>query len=372
MKLAHVADSHLGYQGYGKADPETGRNQRTVDFERAFEAAVSGAIGREVELFLHAGDAFHHVRPNWATVAFFIRQMNRLTAADIPTVVIGGNHDTPRLRTSGSVFSALAEALPRTEFVTGYIPRAVAIRDLSIGVFCTPYGALGQSPLQPWDGWDSIAVAHGDKDQFSTEPGGPLWEGHCYTALGHLHIRQAAGPKAWYAGSTERTSWNDRHSAPGWLLVELGQKNPVEIQIMETPHRAMVDLGAIDGQDYDDPALEVLQRADNIGDPGMIARAELYGVDRPTFREVARGVARRAPEVAWDLRIVERGSILEFSDAPTPVAGKLASLEELFERFIEVKVAAGAFDQEFSKTFGDRGREALKRAKELKALEEAG
>ena len=120
MRIAHLADTHLGYSAYGKADPESGRNQRAVDIENSFESAISDILTRDVDLVLHAGDVFHHTRPSWSTLTHFVRQMRRLEWARIPVVVIAGNHDTPRLRTTGSVFGLLAMALPDIRFITGY------------------------------------------------------------------------------------------------------------------------------------------------------------------------------------------------------------------------------------------------------------
>ena len=108
LRIAHLADTHLGYSAYGKADPESGRNQRAVDIENSFAAAISDILTRDVDLVLHAGDVFHHTRPSWSTLTHFVRQMRRLEWARIPVVVIAGNHDTPRLRTTGSVFGLLA------------------------------------------------------------------------------------------------------------------------------------------------------------------------------------------------------------------------------------------------------------------------
>src|SRR5207249_902918 len=122
LRIAHLADTHLGYSAYGKADPETGRNQRAVDIERSFEAAISDILTRDVDLVLHAGDVFHHTRPSWSTLSHVVRQLRRLEQAGIPTVVIAGNHDTPRLRTTGSVYALLALALPGIAFVFGYEP----------------------------------------------------------------------------------------------------------------------------------------------------------------------------------------------------------------------------------------------------------
>ncbi len=120
IRVAHLADTHLGYRAMSKLDPETERNQRSVDFECAFEATIDAILEEKPDLVLHAGDVFHHTRPTWHAMRVFIRQMRRIERAGIPAVVIAGNHDTPRMRTSGTAFSVLELALPEIEFVTDY------------------------------------------------------------------------------------------------------------------------------------------------------------------------------------------------------------------------------------------------------------
>ena len=65
IRIAHITDTHLGYRALSKADPETGRNARTVDFERAFEWAVDDIIARKPDGIIHAvlaQDAGHEIR----------------------------------------------------------------------------------------------------------------------------------------------------------------------------------------------------------------------------------------------------------------------------------------------------------------------
>src|SRR5215213_8153353 len=120
LRFAHISDTHLGYRALFKADPVSGRNQRSVDIEQAYETAISDILTRDVRLVIHGGDVFHHTRPAWSALRCFVRQTRRLTDAGIPVLVIGGNHDTPRLRTSGSVFSVMELALPDVRFVCDY------------------------------------------------------------------------------------------------------------------------------------------------------------------------------------------------------------------------------------------------------------
>ena len=132
LRIAHLSDTHLGYRAYYKTDPATGRNQRSVDIEHAYERAVSDILTRGVDLVIHSGDVFHHARPAYSAMRAFVRQSRRLEQAKLPVLVIGGNHDTPRLRTSGSVFSVLELALPDITFVAGYEQETVPFKDFDL------------------------------------------------------------------------------------------------------------------------------------------------------------------------------------------------------------------------------------------------
>jgi DNA repair exonuclease SbcCD nuclease subunit len=120
VRLAHISDTHLGYRTAGRPEPETGRNQRTADVDRAFTHAIDDILHQQVDLVIHSGDVFHHARPTWQSMRHFIRQMRRLEQAHIPTLVIAGNHDTPRVRTGGSAYSVLELALPDIAFACDY------------------------------------------------------------------------------------------------------------------------------------------------------------------------------------------------------------------------------------------------------------
>jgi DNA repair exonuclease SbcCD nuclease subunit len=68
VRTLFISDTHLGYRALFKIDPETGRNQRSIDIERAYERVIDDILDRRVDLVIHAGDVFHHTRPAWAAI----------------------------------------------------------------------------------------------------------------------------------------------------------------------------------------------------------------------------------------------------------------------------------------------------------------
>ena len=240
---------------------------------------------------LHAGDVFHHTRPSWSTLTHFVRQMRRLEWARIPVVVIAGNHDTPRLRTTGSVFGLLAMALPDVRFITGYDTEEQSFEELGVMVHGVPHGALinpDPPALLHHPTLRNIVVTHGVAPGFATWAGREAGEADLrgnvldtrfdYVALGHVHLRGNPGTNAWYSGSTERTSWGDQAAQPGYALVTLADRGDVPmVDFVDLPARPMETLSPIDGAERTarDLADMILARAGALGMPHAMVRVEL-------------------------------------------------------------------------------------------------
>lgn len=350
MKLAHITDTHLGYTHGGRSDAATGRNQRTVDTERAFEAAVWGAIREGVDVVVHAGDVFHHARPPWKTVSHFIMVMRSLAAHKIPAVIIGGNHDTPRLRTTGSVFDVIEEALPAVTVAAGYISRSATVAGIDFA--CVPYGALPQSTRVEGD----VLVAHGDPEPLALQ----LPE-RMYAALGHLHVRRMIASNAWYAGSTERFGWSDVAATPGWLLWEEGKITPIPV-----PHRPMVDLGLlIYGPSTVD---ELREKLNDFAHHDAIVRVTIMGASHDERRAITRIFQAAQDDLFWELRIMD----VPVTEGGTLVhAGQsdLADIATLFSRFVAEKIKRGDYSPAFADRFTARATTALTNAQRDKEHE---
>ncbi len=128
MKLAHLADLHLGFRQYHRQTP-AGINQREADVAHAFRAAIDGVIAARPDAVVVAGDLFHSVRPTNAAIVFAFRQFQRLREAlpDAPVILIAGNHDTPRSAETGSIlrlFEELGVDVAADEAAPARVPRA--------------------------------------------------------------------------------------------------------------------------------------------------------------------------------------------------------------------------------------------------------
>lgn len=95
MKLLHLADIHMGMENYGRIDPSTGLHTRLKDFIKCFSFAIDIALEEKVDLMIFTGDAYKNSNPSPTHQREFARQIYRLSEAEIPVVMINGNHDNP-------------------------------------------------------------------------------------------------------------------------------------------------------------------------------------------------------------------------------------------------------------------------------------
>ncbi|MEA2550533.1 MAG: repair protein SbcD/Mre11, partial [Actinomycetota bacterium] len=106
-RLVALGDAHLGRTHLAHLRDEQGRNLREEDFLRSFAWAVDETIAQEPDGFLWHGDIFDHARPTYRTFGRVLVGLKRLRAAGLRGVSISGNHDTPRVRGTGSPYAAL-------------------------------------------------------------------------------------------------------------------------------------------------------------------------------------------------------------------------------------------------------------------------
>ena len=84
--FVHTADNHLGYEQYGV-------RERYDDFARAFLSVVDGAIARDADFFVIAGDLFNKRAIDARTLTQANEGLRRLADAGVVAIGIEGNHD---------------------------------------------------------------------------------------------------------------------------------------------------------------------------------------------------------------------------------------------------------------------------------------
>lgn len=339
MKLAHLADLHLGFRQFDRQTPR-GANQREVDVAEAFRRAVDDILEQQPELIVIAGDLFHSVRPTNAAILYCFRQLQRLRTGlpETPIVVIAGEHDTPRSAETGTILR-LYEALGVEIAVEE--ARRLVFPKLDCAVLAVPQSALAQADrpaLRPEPGGPTlnVLVTHGvygglGEERGTMEYGGAeltrellapeKWD---YIALGHYHTAQSVATNAWYAGSLEYlppNPWGQlqdeaeqgaaakgkkERKGKGYLLVELpGARvtfRPVE------PARRHIDLPFIQGAGLQAKELDALiaERVSAAKIDDQIVRLVAWDVERATTRDLDHAAIRaykaRALNFHLDLR----------------------------------------------------------------------
>ncbi len=255
-KIFHLADTHIGYSAYRRIDEATGLNQREVDTYEAFKQFVDYALQEKPDAIIHAGDLFDSVRPTNRAISFVLGQLIRLSEAGIPFVVISGNHETPRLKETGSVFS-LFEHIPEVHLVYENKYEIVEIDDLKIHAVphCDDIEGEKKKISNNPDGLN-IALLHASV----LGVGLPVFTmgefneqvvniddltNFDYLALGHFHGCTRVRANAYYAGSTERFSFNEVNDNKGFLEVRLTASGVREVIFHNLRTREMVDLEPI-------------------------------------------------------------------------------------------------------------------------------
>src|SRR5881396_3870798 len=334
MKLAHLADLHLGFRQFDRQTPK-GINQREADIAEVFRRAVDDLLEQKPQLIVIAGDLFHSVRPTNAAIMFCFRQLHRLRAAlpETPVVVIAGEHDTPRSTETGAILR-LYEALGVEVAVEE--ARRIVFPKLDCAVLAVPHQALVQADrpaLRPEPGGPTLNVllTHGvygglGEERGTMEYGGaPLsrellapekWD---YIALGHYHSAQSVATNAWYSGSLEYLPPNpwgqlqdeaelkkSKRSGKGYLLVELPGARVTFRPIV--PVRRHIDLPPIRGAGLNAKELDA-QIAERVGSAKIddqIVRLLVWEVERAVARDLdhaaIRGYKARALNFQLDLR----------------------------------------------------------------------
>ncbi len=131
------------------------RARRRERLRMGMARAVECALERGARLFVQAGDLFDSPAPSNADRAFVADCLRRLRAAGIECVGIGGNHDTPRLRTEHGgeapqrVYEA-AEVLryfPRSDALAPVLLTLDGLRLAVVGLSNNPVAAPGSDSL---------------------------------------------------------------------------------------------------------------------------------------------------------------------------------------------------------------------------------
>lgn len=321
-----------------------GWNQREEDFLSIFDHCIDRIIEYNPDLVIHAGDLFHIVRPTNRVIARAAKGLLRLSRAKIPTVVISGNHDTPKNRSVGSVFQIM-DIIPNINYIYRGVYERVEIGDAV--VHAAPH-CLSQESLEaqleravPDPGFKyNILVLHGVvasipefsmnefAEQFLADSYFPKFD---YVALGHYHKYARVASNCYYSGSTERLSFSEAGHDKGFIEVNL--PGP-EVRFIKVPAREMFIMKPIDASGYDGERLrnEIVRRVQESRIEGSIARLDIKNLPSHLKSELNRDEIRELTKEAFHFKINP-----EKKEDETVLAESISAigkLENEFESFI--------------------------------------
>jgi len=260
MKIIHFSDTHLGYGEYSKVDPSSGINQRELDVNAAFRQAIDIILKKKPDLVIHAGDLFDSPRPSNRAIHTALSELQRLSNAGIPTILISGNHSTPRVAASCSIFEAIT-ILPNMYPVYKKQYEKIRIGDAAVHIvphtssdteLCAELEKVKKDTKAKFNilglhagiTWDDV-YKMGEFNELII-PGKilSLLKDFDYISLGHWHRFLPINkiPNTYYSGSTERFSFREAGYPKGIVFADLAEHKaeliPIEV-------REMIKLGPV-------------------------------------------------------------------------------------------------------------------------------
>jgi exonuclease SbcD len=352
MRIVHLADTHLGYSAYRRATDD-GINQREVDVYDAFTQCIDYALKIKPDLVLHAGDLFDSVRPTNRAITVAVQQLLRLSKEDIPFVVISGNHETPKLRETGNIFTIfehLKNAYPihNNRYETVSLP----IGDRTAMIHAIPQC---QSPKEfdknfkriiiKEDVNFNILVAHGavagikefKMNEFNELfiPVKAIKQDFDYIGLGHYHMYTRLQENAFYAGSTEHLSFTEADAQKGFLDLQLGAHLKQSFIPLQT--RIMVDVPPLDCSSLTVGQIlaKVKETIRTIEPKDKIIRIRLENVPPPVQRGIDFQEVKQQCKTAVHFEI--KSTSLKNSKDALPEGYRMKSLADEFIKFLDTQ-----------------------------------
>lgn len=270
IKILHLSDIHMGSGfSHGRINPETGLNTRLEDFVKTLSCCIDKALTEPVDLVVFGGDAFPDATPPPYVQEAFASQFRRLVDAQIPTVLLVGNHDQHSqgqggaslciYRTLGVPGVVVGDTLKTHRIQTRHGPvQIITLPWLTRSTLMTRQESQGLSlsevhqllterlqvvleaeirRLDP--NVPTILLGHlmADNASLGAERFLAVGKGFTiplsmltrscfdYVALGHVHrhqnLNKSNDPPVVYPGSIERVDFSEEKEEKGYVMVEL-------------------------------------------------------------------------------------------------------------------------------------------------------
>lgn len=348
-RLVGLGDAHLGRTHLAHLRDDEGRNLREEDFLRSFAWAVDETIRQEPDGFVWLGDVFDHARPTYRTFAHVLAGLQRLADAGLRGVAISGNHDTPRVRGTGSPYDALERVFPNVTFawrmeavstelagvLVHAVPQTLSTEDLRAELeraadaaggdatdLLLAHVALTSLPARAWGDVNELEVEESAFDRRFDR-----------VLLGHYHVFQKVSKRTSYAGATDAFSFADRPADAGPKGIVVLDTDGGTVRHVANPHeRPLLTLGAEAGGMGPGQIVDAVEQAGRGTPDGAIVRVFLNHVEASAFRQV--GAASFLEAVPGALHVQVEPDI-GAETYPVQGAPDLRSLEREWADYVE-------------------------------------
>ncbi len=315
MRIAALGDAHLG-RSYYPYTTDGGINQRELDFERSFDAAIDLALEQRPDLIVWLGDVFDHPRPTYRSFRVAQSALQRIREHGVRVALITGNHDTPRLPGKGSPYSVLADTFPEMHFahrlsyerfdLPGLVVHAVP-QTLTVDAALE---ALAEAARQRQPGVTNLLLTHpritqlqpryADINEIEVDAGVLQSD---LVLLGHYHTFAQISDGMWYAGAPDSFSFaDDPDRAKGIVLLDSDTGECRHVPLVG--RRPMVTLESVYALGLDPGELQarLMERASAVPE-GAVARLYVEGVDPEVWRLLDHLAIRDAAAIGLHLKL---------------------------------------------------------------------
>lgn len=306
IKILHLSDIHMGSGfSHGRINPATGLNTRLEDFVNTLSLCIDRALNDAVDLVLFGGDAFPDATPPPYVQEAFASQFRRLVDAQIPTVLLVGNHDQHSQGQGGASLN-IYRTLGVPGFVVGdkLMTHHITTPNGKVQVITLPW--LTRSMLMTRQETEGLSMA--EVNQLLTERLQVVIEGEIrrldlnvptvllahlmadnatlgaerflavgkgftlplslltrpcfdYVALGHVHrhqnLNKSNHPPVIYPGSIERVDFSEEKEDKGYVIVEL-ERGSAQWEFCPLPVRTFRTLD-VDVSKAEDPQAALMK-----------------------------------------------------------------------------------------------------------------
>jgi len=323
IKILHLSDIHMGSGfSHGRINPTTGLNTRLEDFVNTLSICIDRALTDAVDMVIFGGDAFPDATPPPYVQQAFASQFRRLMDANIPTVLLVGNHDQHSQGQGGASLN-----IYRTLGVPGFVvgdtvtTHCIETRNGKVQVITLPW--LTRSTLMTRQETEGSSLA--EVNQLLTERLRVVLEGEIrrldpdvptillahlmsdnatlgaerflavgkgftlplslltrpcfdYVALGHVHrhqnLNKCNNPPVIYPGSIERVDFSEEKEDKGYVMIELERGKAewefcpltvrtfrtIEVDVSKTDDPQVVLMKAIAKYDIQDAVVRLIYK----------------------------------------------------------------------------------------------------------------